>query len=135
MKIAIRYFSRSGNTKKLANAISEATGAPALTTDEKLLEDVDILFLGSSMYGCGVDDNIKMFIKNIDVKIGQVVNFSTTAIAQSTYNKVNKLLKEKNINMCEKEFHCKGAFAFLHIGRPDNKDLEDARNFVKQFLN
>ena len=50
MKIAVRYYTRSGNTKKLAEAIAKAVGAEAKTVDEPLWEDVDILFLGSSVY-------------------------------------------------------------------------------------
>jgi flavodoxin len=55
MKIAVRYFSRGGNTKKLADAIANAVGVTAETTDVPLTEDVDILFLGSSVYAYGVD--------------------------------------------------------------------------------
>ena len=46
MKAAIRYYSKGGNTEKVALAISKATGLPAETIDVPLLEDVDILFLG-----------------------------------------------------------------------------------------
>lgn len=45
MKTAIRYFTRSGNTKKLADAIAGAVGVPALTVAEPLREPVDTLFL------------------------------------------------------------------------------------------
>ena len=62
MKAAIRYYTRGGNTEKLALAISKATGLPAETIDVPLLEDVDILFLGSSVYGFDVDDQVKQFI-------------------------------------------------------------------------
>ena len=34
MKVEVRYFSRGGNTKKLAEAIAEAVGVEALTTAE-----------------------------------------------------------------------------------------------------
>ena len=44
MKVAIRYYTRGGNTKKLADAIAEAIGVEAKTTAEPLTEDVDILF-------------------------------------------------------------------------------------------
>lgn len=44
MKIEVRYFSRGGNTKKLAEAIAKAVGAEAKTVSEPLTEDVDILF-------------------------------------------------------------------------------------------
>ena len=39
MKIAVRYYSRGGNTKKLADAIAKAVGVEALTADTPLKED------------------------------------------------------------------------------------------------
>lgn len=44
MKIAIRYYTKGGNTKKLADAISQATGVAAESVEQPLAEDVDILF-------------------------------------------------------------------------------------------
>lgn len=37
MKTAVRYYTRSGNTKKLAEAIAEAVGTEAKSTDGVLL--------------------------------------------------------------------------------------------------
>lgn len=135
MKIEIRYFSRGGNTKKLAEAISKAINIPAKTTDEPLSEDIDVLFLGSSVYAYGVDDNVKEFIKNINVKVGNVVNFSTAAIIKSTYNQVKKLLDEKGIQMAKEEFYCKGSFGPLHKGKPNENDLKEAMEFAKRVVN
>ena len=56
MRVAIRYCTRGGNTKKLADAISKAIGVDAEATSVPLTEDVDILFLGSSVYANGVDN-------------------------------------------------------------------------------
>ncbi len=36
MKIEVRYFTRSGNTKKLAEAIAKAVGVEAKTVNEPL---------------------------------------------------------------------------------------------------
>ena len=135
MKIEIRYFSRGGNTKKLAEAISKAINIPAKTTDEPLSEDIDVLFLGSSVYAYGVDDIVKEFIKNINVKVGNVVNFSTAAIIKSTYNQVKKLLDEKGIQMAKEEFYCKGSFGPLHKGKPNENDLKEAMEFAKRVVN
>ena len=132
MKVAVRYFSRGGNTKKLADAIAEAVGAEALTTEVPLSEDVDILFLGSSVYAYGVDESVKKFIARNKVKIGKVVNFSTAALVRSTYKQVGKLLKEKNIPMAEEEFYCRGSFGPMHKGKPDAEDLKRAAEFAKK---
>ncbi|MBQ7668202.1 MAG: flavodoxin [Clostridia bacterium] len=134
MKAAVRYYSRGGNTKKLAEAVSKAIDVPAKTTSEPLTEDVDVLFLGSSVYAYGVDDNVKEFIKNINVKVGKVVNFSTAAIVKSTYNQVKKLLDEKGITMAKEEFYCKGSFGPLHRGKPNEKDLKEVTDFAKRYV-
>ena len=134
MKVAVRYFSRGGNTEKLAKAIAEAVGAEALTTDAPLTEDVDILFLGSSVYAYGVDDSVKKFIAGNRAKIGKVVNFSTAALIRSTYKQVAKLLKEKNIPMAEEEFYCRGSFGPMHKGKPDAADLKSAAEFAKKIV-
>ena len=133
MKFEVRYYSRGGNTKKLAEAIAAALGVEALTTDVPLKEDTDILFLGSSVYAYGVDDNIKKFISGIDVKVGKVVNFSTAALVNSTYKQVGKLLKAKGIPQAREEFYCKGSFGPLHTGKPNEKDCAAAASFAKSF--
>lgn len=134
MKVAVRYYTRSGNTEKLAKAIADAVGVQALTTDEKLTEDVDILFLGSSVYAYGVDEEVKKFVAGIDVNVGKVVNFSTAALVKSTYKQVGKLLKEKGIPQAAEEFYCRGSFGPMHKGKPDAGDLKAAADFAKKIV-
>ena len=134
MKAAIRYFSRGGNTEKLARAMSKAIEVEALTTEYPLAEDVDVLFLGSSVYAYGVDESVKKFISGIDVKIGKVVNFGTAAIIKSTYKQVGKLLEEKNIPQAKEEFYCRGSFGPMHKGKPDAADLKAAAEFAKKII-
>ncbi len=134
MKAAIRYYTKGGNTEKLALAISKATGLPAETIDVPLLEDVDILFLGSSVYGFDVDVQVKQFISNIDVKVGKVVNFSTACLVKSTYKQVGKLLAEKNIPLAKEEYYCRGSFGPMHKGRPNQQDLQAAEAFARKIM-
>ena len=134
MKAAIRYYTRGGNTKKLADAISEAIGVEALTVDKPLTEDVDILFLGSSVYAFGVDDAVKRFIDGLDVKVGKVVNFSTAALVKSTHGHVEKLLAQKQIPLAGEEFACRGSFGVIHRGKPDAQDCEAAAAFARKIV-
>ena len=134
MKIAIRYYTRGGNTKKLADAISKAIGIEAKTTAEPLTEDVDILFLGSSPYAFGVDEEVKSFVRGIGVKVGKVVNFSTAALIKSTHGYVAKLLEEKGIPFAQEEFSCRGSFAMMHRGRPNEADCAAAAEFAQKIV-
>ena len=60
MKVAVRYYTKTGNTKRLAEAVAEAAGVEALPISVPVDEAVDILFLGNSYYAfrsirkCGV---------------------------------------------------------------------------------
>lgn len=134
MKIAVRYYTKGGNTKKLAEAIAGAVGVEAKTVAEPLTEDVDILFLGSSVYAAGVDSSVKSFINGINVRIGKVVNFSTAAILKSTYKQVAKLLAAKGITLAEEEFACRGSFSVMHKGKPDDNDCKAAAEFAKKIV-
>lgn len=132
MKIAIRYFSRSGNTKKLADAIAEAVGVEAKEVSEPLEEPVDILFLGSSVYAAGVDDAVKKFIGDNRANIGTLYNFSTAALISSTYKQIQKIAGENGVKVAEEEFHCRGSFAVMHKGRPNQEDLNAVAAFAKK---
>lgn len=135
MKIAVRYYSRGGNTKKLADAIAQEAGVKAETVDTPLTEPVDVLFLGSSVYAAGVDESIKKFIRELNPSMAKrIINFSTAALLPSTYNQVSKLLEEKGMKPDPEEFHCRGSFAFMHKGHPDQKDLDHAKAFVRKVL-
>ncbi len=134
MKIEIRYYSRGGNTKKVAEAIGNAVNVKAKPVSEPLSEDVDILFLGSAPYAFDVDDEVKKFISGIGVSVGKAVNFSTSAVVSSTRKYVEKLFAEKNIPLAKEEFSCRGAFAVLHKGRPNEKDLNAAADFARKII-
>ena len=134
MKVEVRYFTRTGNTKKLADAISEALGVKAETVEAPLSEKADILFLGSSVYAAGVDDKVKEFLKDNKDNIGTLVNFSTAALLPSTYNPVKKLAEALSIEVSDKEFHCRGSFAMLHKDRPNSADIEAAAAFAKSVV-
>lgn len=135
MTVAIRYYTKSGNTKKLAEAVSEVAGVPAETTSVPLNEYVDLLFLGSSVYAAGVDEEVKNFINTLDpTKVGNVVCFSTAALLPSTYKQVCRLLEKRGVKVSEKEFHCRGRFKGFHKDRPNAEDLENLKKFVKEVL-
>lgn len=135
MTIAIRYHSRTGNTKKLADAIASTLNIPAETTDAPLSEPVDVLFLCSAVYAAGVDNKVKEFIASLDAsKVKNVVNISTAALLPSTYSQVEKLLEAKHIHLDVREFHCRGKFTLMHNGRPNQKDLDDLKAFVESIV-
>ena len=134
MKVAVRYYSQTGNTKKLADAIADELGIEAKSIDNTLKEDTDILFLCNSVYWAGVDGKVKKFIKDPGAKIGQLVNVSTAALIESTYSQMKKLCAEAGIPLSEREFHCKGSFKVLHKGKPNAEDLNAVKTFARDVI-
>jgi flavodoxin len=138
MNIAVRYLSKSGNTKKVAQAIAASLGVQSVSfskPDSAIKEEIDVLFLGSAVYAFGIDDTVKSFIQNLDkTQVKKVVVFSTSALVKCVYSQVKKLLSEKGIPLSDKEFHCWGKFTCLHNGRPNTVDLERAKAFAKEII-
>jgi flavodoxin len=135
MKVEVRYFTRSGNTRKLALAIAEAAGVKAQDVSAPLTEETEILFLGSSVYAAGVDDAVKRFIAENKDKIGRIYNFSTAALLSSTYKQIQKIASEHRVAVADEEFHCRGSFAMMHRGRPNAEDLKSAAEFARKIIN
>ena len=135
MNIAVRYYTKTGNTKRLAEAVAEAVGAEALPISTPVSEPVDILFLGNSYYAFNIDPEVRNFIHSLDKdKVGRIVNFGSAAILKSTWKKVKAEADKAGIAMDEHEFHCKGEFKGLHKGRPNAKDLAAAAAFAKSIV-
>jgi flavodoxin len=134
MKFAVRYYTKTGNTKRLAEAVANELGVEALPISEGLNEQADILFLGNSYYAFTIDPEVRTFIAGLSKdKVGKIVNFGSAALLNSTYKKVKAEAAKVGIPVDEKEFHCKGEFKALHKGRPNEDDLKAAREFARQY--
>ena len=136
MTYAVRYYTKTGNTKKLAEAMAKELGVEALPISEPVNEAVDYLFLGNSYYAFNIDPEVKVFIASLDKnKIGKIVNFGSAALLNSTYKKVKEQADKAGIAMDTKEFHCKGEFKGIHKGRPNENDIKAAAEFAKVMKN
>ena len=135
MKIAVRYYTKTGNTKRLAEAIAKAVGVEALPITAPVTESVDILFLGNSYYAFTIDPEVRRFVESLSKeKVGKIVNFGSAAMMNSTWKKVKAVADKVGISMDEREFHCKGEFKGLHKGKPDESDLVAAAAFAKKIV-
>ncbi len=136
MTYAVRYYTKTGNTKKLADAIAKVLGVEALPISAEVSEKVDLLFLGNSYYAFNIDSEVRDFVRSLDKnKVGKIVNFGSAAMLNSTYKKVKAEADKVGIPMFEKEFHCKGEFKAFHKGRPNEEDLKAAADFAKSIMN
>ena len=135
MKVAVRYYTKTGNTKRLAEAVAKALGVEALPLSAPVEERVDLLFLGNSYYAFSIDPEVRDFIRSLDKdKVGKIVNFGSAAMLNSTWKKVKAEADKVGIPLEEREFHCKGEFKGIHKGRPNAEDLEALAAFAREIV-
>ena len=127
MTAAVRYFSKLGNTKTIAEAIADGAGVPAVSiVDEpSLTEHVDVLFLGGAPYANIMAPELKEYAEKLDAAmVGRVILFTTSNWSRRTVLALKKILKEKGISVDGDYFYAH----MLHIkGR-----VEASREFGKQ---
>ena len=114
MKKAVRYYSRLGNTRTIAEAIAEGAGANAVSiTDEPMLtEYVDVLFLGGAPYANIMAPELKAYAESLDAaKVGKVALFTTSNWSRRTVLALKKLLKGQGIAVADEYFYAH----MLHI--------------------
>jgi flavodoxin len=133
MRFAVRYYTQTGNTKRLAEAIADEIGVEALPITVRVDEAVDVLLLGNSYYAFSIAPEVASFVSSLSKdKVGKIVNFGTAAMMNSTYKKVRKVANTVGIPVLDEEFHCRGEFKGMNKGRPDENDLKAAREFARR---
>ena len=131
MKTAIRYYSKFGHSKQMAEAIEDIVGAKAVTVAEPLSESVDTLYLGAGVFLGMVNSAVMDFIATLTPdKVGRVVCFGSCAIINSPVPQVRKALESRGITVSPQEFTCRGSMGPVHGGHPDTQDIEAFRQFI-----
>ena len=108
MKVAVRYYSKSGNTKTIGEAIAEGAGvtAASVTDEPKLSERVDILFLGGAPYANIMAPELRAYAEKLSAdRVGRVVLFTTSNWSRRTVNALKKLLTAKGIAVEDEYFY------------------------------
>ena len=130
MRAAVRYYSRSGNTKAVAEAIAEAAGVSAISVDASdaaITEPVDVLFIGGALYAYGLDSHLKDYLKTLkkdDAK--QAVVFSTSWISKHSIDLIKKALSEAGISVVSESFYVKN--------KPNDEQLKATADFARKYL-
>ncbi len=131
MKIAIRYCSKTkfGNTRRIAEAIGDGVGvnAVSIADEPELQEKVDILFLGGAPYANIMAPELREYANKLNSSmVSRVVLFTTSNWSRRTVLALKKILRDKNIMVCEDYF-------YAHMLKIDEK-LEEARTFGKKMV-
>lgn len=138
MKSIVRYQSRGGNTKAVAEVIAQALGTEALSVDNPVTEYTEVLFLGGGVYEWKMDKSLLDFMEQLSPdKIGQIVAFSTTGAMDSTLKQIRKTAEEKGIVVNKHELLVRmllhgHSMLGLQGGRLTEKQLKKVRDFMDE---
>ena len=147
MKALIIYEStHHGNTEKIAKVMSEVLNAKMVKTkdvDTDSLDNYDLIGFGSGIYFGKLHKNIMNYIDNMEELLNKkAFVFSTSGQGrEKDNNSAIEKLKEKNFEVIG-SFACKGYDTYgplklvggIAKGRPNEMDLEKAREFVRNII-
>lgn len=137
MNIAIRYQSRGGNTKAVAEAMAKAAGIKAEPIGVVLTEPVDLLLVGGGVYMWDIDRSLKGYLQTLDPKLVKSVAAFTTAGGMDGTQKITAIVKERGIHVSEKALPIKlGVHNHAWLGGKGyitltDKQLKLIHDFVK----
>ncbi|HPU00360.1 MAG: hypothetical protein GX890_02755 [Firmicutes bacterium] len=130
-KIRIIYATKTGHSKKIAEAMGKALYVKAENVSTRpVLEDVDLLFIVGGIYGGESLPLLLNFVKALDRgKVKRAVLVTSCATKKHRQDSVRKLLQQKGIEVLD-EIICPGSFLFIRFGHPNKRDIEEAVNFA-----
>ncbi len=118
MKSAVLYYSRTGNTKRFAQAISNAIAAPMFDIEKSNpadFKDYDVLLIGTPVTGFSAAPQVTAFVKKLPPNPDKrSILFCTYAVA-----------KGQTFNVLEKELAQKGYTNILCVSKRGVKPKED----------
>ena len=138
MKIAVVYFSRGGNTRKIAEVMAEELDVTAVDVKKQQpdVSDVDLLVVGSGTYGSKPGEDMVAYLENLKPVAGiKAACFSSCASgdASKTLQVMKDILSQKGYSPVDC-FSCLGKFlmGLSRRGHPSDEELAQARAFAKK---
>lgn len=135
--VSVIFYSRGGNTRKVADAIAEELGVKAVDIRAAAPDTAKIVFLGSGTYGGRPGEELMKFIESGNFAGRKVAIFYTSANPHGNQKLIDAMtaaLKPKGANIAG-IFHCPGKFLLLmNRGRPGKEDLDNAKKFAREMV-
>ena len=129
MKAAVRYYSKLGNTRAIAEAIAEGAGVKAVSVSDEpaLAERAEVLFLGGAPYANIMAPELRAYAEKLTPdQVGHVVLFTTSNWSRRTVYALRKLLREQGVSVDDR-------FFYAHMTRIKAR-IDAARGFAAEFI-
>jgi flavodoxin len=138
-RIKVFYFSKSGNTKKVAEAIAAEMKTDAIDVASHGgnygMKDCDLLLVGSGVYWFKAGNEMVKFLETLAPSEGKCAAvFGTHGSRDDHIAQMKKILEGKGLKVIG-EWSCPGQeYAMVNKGRPNQEDLKEAREFARRML-
>ena len=136
MVFEVIYYSLTGNTKKVAEAIATELDVVAenVKTSAGLAEE-SFVFLGAGLYGPLRSWGLRRFIDGNNFDGRKVALFGTSGEGKGKeVGALEAAVTAKGAEMVGR-FHCRGKFLFfINRKHPTSEDLGNARKFARELV-
>ena len=138
MTTTLVYFSRGGNTRKVAQAMAEELEITPFDVKKETpdVSSAELLIVGSGTYGGKPGKEMIIYLENLKpVKDKKAACFSSCAgDASKTLAAMKEILTGKGYKIVDC-FSCFGKFAGLSKrGHPTDEELKQAKEFAKKLV-
>lgn len=131
MKACVLYLSRTGNTKRFAEAIAESIHSPIFdieASDPSSFAGYDLMLIGTPVTGFNAAPQVISFVKKLPAGAGKrTILFCTYAIS-----------KGRTFSVLEKELTQKGYNNMLCVSKrgvkPEKSNFKDAVDAISKVL-
>jgi menaquinone-dependent protoporphyrinogen IX oxidase len=136
MKTAVVYYTKTGHSRKIADAIANELHIQAedIKNNPKL-NAVDLLFIVGGIYAGKSDPGIISYVKSIESSTVKKVALVTSCSSNKTKQiEIREILERNKVEVIPEEYMCKGSFLFLSHGHPDQTDINSAVDYAKRLV-
>jgi menaquinone-dependent protoporphyrinogen IX oxidase len=133
MKTAVLYLSKTGHSKKIAEAVAAGLGVQAQSVkDHPELSGVDLLFIAGGIYAGKSDPKLLKYLASLDnTQVKQAALISSSG-GKTKQDMVRDTLTGKGIQVLADEYVCQGSFLFFGKGHPNAQEITGAVAFAKK---
>ena len=146
MNVAVRYYSRGGHVKRMAEALARGAGVEAISVDDpraKLTKPVDILFIGGALYNFQIDEKIKDYIKGLTPELvtDRAICFGSSWLTRRPVYLIQEKVKDQGITVAPQALYARGnpkqiildaaeVFAEMEVNRNADDDAARPKPYI-----
>lgn len=134
MSVQVVYFSKTKHSHRLAQAVAEALGVPAVDVrDWQSAPGTQALLLVSGVYAGRSAPEVLAFAGKLKPEdAGRVILLSSSASGQEQKDDLRHALARAGMRVDPRGFVCPGSFLFVRRGRPNQQDVDAAVAFARK---